>query len=232
MKIRCIAVDDEPLSLRILEKYADELPQLELVASCADAFEAMEILRSQAVDLLLLDINMPKLSGISLMKSLDRPPLVVFTTAYPEYAVEGFELEAVDYLLKPFSLERFIKAINRAAEKLTAHHDLPNHAAGHLLIKADKKLYKVDFQDILYLEAYGDYVKIFTKDKMLLTKERLATLETALPLDTFARIHRSYIIAVHAIEFLEGNLVKIGKEKLPVSTGLREALLKKLGAKE
>ncbi|MCB0520296.1 MAG: response regulator transcription factor [Lewinellaceae bacterium] len=232
MKIRCIAVDDEPLSLRIVEKYAAELPQLELVATCADAFEAMQVLRGKAVDLLLLDINMPKLSGISLLKSLDRPPLVVFTTAYPEYAVEGFELEAVDYLLKPFSLERFIKAINRAAEKLAGQHEPTPAPVGHLLVKADKKLFKVDFGEILYLEAYGDYVKIFTREKMLLTKERLTVLEEALPGDIFFRIHRSYIIAVGAIAFLEGNRVKIGETKLPVSAGLKEALLKKLGGKE
>lgn len=233
MKICCIAVDDEPLSLRIVEKYAAELPQLDLLATCTDAFGAMEVLRNQPVDLMFLDINMPKLSGISLLKSLDRPPLVVFTTAYPEYAVEGFELEAVDYLLKPFSLERFIKAVNRAEEKLMAHHQNPAPAAaGYLLVKSDKKLFKVDFGEILYLEAFGDYVKVFTKQKMLLTKERLATLEGALPSDTFMRVHRSFIIAVSAIEFLEGNQVKVGSTKLPVSVGLREALLKKLGGKE
>lgn len=229
MKIHCIAVDDEPLSLRIVEKYVAELPQLELLATCADAFEAMEVLHTQPVDLVFLDINMPRLSGISLLKSLDRPPLVVFTTAYPEYAVEGFELEVVDYLLKPFSLERFIKAVNRAAEKLAAQTDAPPPAAGHLLVKADKKLYKVDYRDILYLEAFGDYVKVHTKEKMLLTKERLATLEAALPGDAFLRIHRSYLIAVEAIEFLEGNLVKIGSEKLPVSAGMKDELLKRLG---
>ncbi|HMQ47592.1 MAG TPA: LytTR family DNA-binding domain-containing protein [Saprospiraceae bacterium] len=229
MKIRCIAVDDEPLSLRIIEKYAAELPQLEFVATCADAFAAMEVLRSQPVEVVFLDINMPKLSGISMLKSLDRPPLVVFTTAYPEYAVEGFELEAVDYLLKPFSLERFIKAVNRVIEKLTAH---PVTQPSHLLVKADKKLYRIDYRDILYLEACGDYVKVFTKDKMLLTKERLANLEAALPIDAFLRIHRSYLIAVDAIEFLEGNMVKMGEAKLPISASMKEVLLKRLGSRE
>lgn len=228
MKIRCIAVDDEPLSLRIIEKYAAELPQMKLVATCSNAFEAMEALRREAPDLLLLDINMPKLSGISLLKSLDRPPLVIFTTAYPEYAVEGFELEAVDYLLKPFSLERFIKAVNRASERLFSQKNETETQLGSLLVKADKKIYKLDFQDINYLEAFGDYVKIFTRDKMLLTKERLANLEAELPPDAFFRIHRSYLVHLGAIEFIEGNLVQVAGKKLPVSPALKDSLLERL----
>lgn len=231
MKIRCIAVDDEPLSLRIIEKYTAELPQLELVATCADAFEAMNLLQSKAMDLAFLDINMPKLSGLSMLKSLDRPPLVVFTTAYPEFAVDGFEQEAVDYLVKPFSLERFIKAVNRVRERLFAQNEPVCPSPGHLLVKADKKLYKVGFRDILYLEAYGDYVKIFTKDQMLLTKERLTTLEEGLPKQDFLRIHRSYLISFNAIEFLEGNRVKIGPVKLPVSPAMKEGLVKRLEGK-
>jgi DNA-binding LytR/AlgR family response regulator len=226
--IRCIAVDDEPLSLRIIEKYAADLPQLQLVATCSNAFEAMEALRQHSVDLMFLDINMPKLSGISLLRSLERQPLVIFTTAYPEFAVEGFELEAVDYLLKPFPQERFIKAVNRAADRLAAAPTQEPQRPSFLFVKSDKKFYKVDFQDISYLEAYGDYVKVFTKDKMLLTKERLANIEQQLPIGLFFRIHRSYIIALAAIEFIEGNLVKIGKEKLPISEGLKEALMEKM----
>lgn len=225
MKLRCIAVDDEPLSLRIIEKYAADLPQLDLVATCADAFQAMEALRQHPVDLLFLDINMPKLSGISLLKSLDKPPLVVFTTAYPEFAVEGFELEAVDYLLKPFAFERFLKAVNRAVDRISTPPITEPPHPGFLMVKADKKLYKVDFQDINYLEAYGDYVKIFTKDKMLLTKERLNVLEEQLHTGAFYRTHRSYIIAVAAIDFIEGNMVCIGKERLPISENLKEGLL-------
>ena len=228
MKLRCIAVDDEPLSLKIIEKYAADLPQLELLATCGNAFEAMEQLRRSPVDLMFLDINMPKLSGISLLKSLEKQPLVIFTTAYPEYAVEGFELEAVDYLLKPFSQERFIKAVNRAADKLAAPAAPESLRPDFLMVKADKKLYKVDCQDIIYLEAYGDYVKIFTKDKMLLTKERLNIVEQQLPTEQFVRIHRSHVIALAAIEFIEGNTVKIGKEKLPISENFKETLLGKL----
>ncbi len=228
MKIRCIAVDDEPLSLKIIERYAADLPQLELVATCQNAFEAMDTLRRVQVDLMLLDINMPKLSGISLIKSLENPPLVIFTTAYPEYAVDGFELEALDYLVKPFSLERFIKAVNRAGDKLFSLKAANETHPEFLLVKVDKKLYKIDFQDIAYLEAFGDFVKIFTKDKMLLTKERLNILEQQLPPERFFRIHRSFIISLAAIDFIEGNSVNIRKEKLPVSENLKEGLLEKL----
>jgi len=226
--IRCIAVDDEPLSLKIIEKYVADLPQLDLLATCNNAFEAMETLRRLRVDLMFLDINMPKLSGISLLKSLDKQPLVIFTTAYPEFAVEGFELEAVDYLLKPFSQERFIKAVNRAADRLATPGTPAAEGPDFLMAKVDKKLFKIDFQDIIYLEAYGDYVKIFLKDKMLLTKERLSAVEQQLPPKLFFRIHRSYVIALSAIEFIEGNLVKIGKERLPISENLKEGLLEKL----
>ncbi len=228
MKIRCIAVDDEPLSLRIIQKYAADLPHLDLLATCDNAFAALDFLRQTTVDLMFLDINMPKLSGISLLKALDKQPLVIFTTAYPEYAVEGFELEAVDYLLKPFSLERFVKAVNRVTEKLEPKKGKQETPPDFLLVKADKKLYKVDFLDIIRLEAYGDYVKIFTKDKMLLTKERLNIVEQQLPQAQFIRIHRSHVIAFAAIEFIEGNLVKISDEKLPISENLKELLLEKL----
>lgn len=226
--IRCIAVDDEPLSLKIIEKYVADLPQLDLLATCSNAFEAMDALRRLQVDLMFLDINMPKLSGISLLKSLDKQPLVIFTTAYPEFAVEGFELEAVDYLLKPFSQERFIKAVNRAADRLATPGTPMVEGPNFLMAKVDKKLFKIDFQDIIYLEAYGDYVKIFLKDKMLLTKERLSAVEQQLPPKLFFRIHRSYVIALSAIEFIEGNLVKIGKERLPISENLKEGLMEKL----
>lgn len=229
MTIRCIAVDDEPLSLRIIVKYVAQLPRLQLVATCNNAFEAMEILRREPVDLMFLDINMPKLSGISLLKTLDRQPQVIFTTAYPQYAVEGFELEATDYLLKPFSFERFVKAVNRVAERLPIPREQGGAPPEHLLLRADKKLYKINFTDILYLEAFGDYVKVYTREKMLLTKERLGTLEQSLPETLFQRIHRSYIIAIHKIDYVEGNLVKIGGERLPVSQSFKDALMEKLG---
>lgn len=226
MKMRCLIIDDEPLSVRVVEKYLAELPQWDLIASCENAFEAMEILRKEEVDLVFLDINMPKLSGISFLKSLKNPPLVIFITAYPEHAVEGFELAALDYLLKPFSFERFLKSVHRAEEKWS--NQSPHPIAQHLFIKADKKLYKVDFEDILYLQAYGDYVKIFTKEKTLVTKDRLSNLEKELPISLFQKIHRSHTIALSAIQFIEGNQVQIGSSKLPIASSFKEELMGRL----
>lgn len=226
MSIRCLIVDDEPLSVRVVEKYIANLPELTLVAACQNAFEAMEVLRKEAIDLLFLDVNMPKLSGISFLKTLNKPPLVIFITAYPEYAVEGFELEALDYLLKPFSFERFLKAINRAEAKLKS---IPtDNAPNHLFVKADKKLYNIAFSDILYFQAYGDYVKVFTKTQKLVTKRKLSELEQALPDTTFQKIHRSYIIALSAIQFIEGNMVQVATIKLPITTTYKEELMLKL----
>ncbi|MCP3928465.1 MAG: response regulator transcription factor [Bacteroidetes bacterium] len=227
MKLRCLIVDDEPLSVKVVQKYVEKLPQLELVAVCYNAFEAMEVLQKNEVDVLFLDINMPQLSGISLMKALPHPPAVVFITAYPEYAVEGFELEAVDYLLKPFSFERFIKAVQKVQERLNwqQNHTVNTEESDHLIIKVDKKLYRLRFPDIQYLQAYGDYVKVFATQETLLTKERLSNLEEMLPNEQFLRIHRSYIISLNAIQFIEGNQVQIGTTKLPVGQKYRESLL-------
>jgi len=219
-------VDDEPLSIRVVEKYLIDLPQLELVTTCTNALSAMEVLKTESVDLLFLDINMPRLSGISFLKTLREPPLVIFISAYPQYAVEGFELEALDYLLKPFSFERFLKAVRRAEDKLA----IPVAASEkhYLLIKADKKLYKIDFQDIQYLQAYGDYVKVFTLNTTLVTKERLSKLESHLPESMFQKIHRSHTIALSAIEFIEGNQVQIGTTKLPIATTYKDDLMFRL----
>jgi two-component system, LytTR family, response regulator len=227
--INCIIVDDEPLSRRVIQKYLEDLPHLNLIASCSHAFEAMEVIQKEPVDLIFLDINMPRLSGINFAKTLSNPPLIIFTTAYPEFAVEGFELEAVDYLLKPFSQERFLKAVNKAS-KLLETNQLPkaSNEPNFLIIKADKKLYKLNFEDILYLQAYGDYVKIFTNKKTLLTKERLSNIEANLPANLFQKIHRSYIISLEAISFLEGNQVKIEEIFLPISNTYRTELLDKL----
>ena len=229
--INCMIVDDEPLSRRVIQKYLKDMPFMNLVANCKHAFEAMETLQKEHIDLIFLDINMPKLSGINFAKSLSNPPLIIFTTAYPEFAVEGFELEAVDYLLKPFSQERFLKAVNKARKILD--DEKPGKQVktpSFLVVKADKKLYKIDFSEILYLQAYGDYVKIFTTKKTLLTKERFANLEKKLPADLFQKIHRSYLVSLNAIRFLEGNQLKIKETFLPISNTYKSELLSKLNS--
>ncbi len=228
MKIRCLVADDEPPALKIMQRYIDQVPGLELVGQCSDALEANEWLQREPVDLLFLDINMPRLSGMSLARSLSHPPLIVFTTAYPEYAVEGFELEALDYLLKPFSFERFLKAVNKAANLLEGSRPSAGsgRATGVLLAKADRKLYRLPYEDILYLQAYGDYVKIVTRQQLIMPKERLQHYEKTLPSDQFLRVHRSYIIALSAIRYLEGNLLRIGEEHIPVGESYREKVMR------
>ncbi len=229
MILKCIIVDDEPLAIKILEKYISKLPNVKIEATCEDALEALTIIKSKKIDLIFLDINMPKLSGISFVRALKNPPLIIFTTAYPEYAVEGFELEAVDYLLKPFSFERFLKAVEKAEGKLTSSQE--EHWVGneHIFIKSDKKLFRVLFDEILYLEAYGDYVKVHTRKKMLLTKQKLTVLAKGLPDKEFIQSHRSFIISIKAIDYIEGNSVQIAGNKLPISAGNRQKGLEAIG---
>jgi len=217
--IRCLIVDDEPSAQELLKQYVADTPQLELVDTCDDALEARERLGEEPVDLLLLDINMPKLSGIGLLRSISDPPAVILTTAYDEYALEGYELDVVDYLLKPFSFERFLKAISKVEERLNVRI---NGGSEYMLVKADRKTYKVNLNDILYIESMGDYVTIVTRSKRLTAYHTLKNLESELPGDRFLRIHKSYIIALPKVEYLEGNSVGIADEKIPVGTTYRE----------
>lgn len=229
MTIKCIVVDDEPLAVNILVKYVSQTPILKLVATCSDAMEALSVIKKENIDLVLLDINMPKLSGVSLVRALKNPPMVIFTTAYPDFAVEGYELEAIDYLLKPFSFERFQKAIEKVESKAKLINNENEYIQEHIYIKSDKKLFRVLFDDIFYLEAYGDYVKVFTRERMLLTKQKLAALTKELPKNQFIQIHRSYVISIKAIDFIEGNNVLVAKIKLPISAGQKQAVLNAIG---
>lgn len=231
MKIKCIIVDDEPLSQDILKKYIDDSPMLELAGICFDAFEANDLLQVNDIQLIFLDINMPRLSGIQFVKSLSNPPLIIFITAYPEYAIEGFEVDAVDYLLKPFSYDRFLKAVNKAIEKISMVHLKSGQTGGFILLKSDKKLFKVNFDDINYLQSYGDYIKVYTTRKCLVVHDTFKHLQEQLPSKEFIRIHKSYIISISKIQYLEGNQVKIGNELIPVALTGKESLLKMLSKK-
>ena len=226
MNIRCIIVDDEPPAQNVLERYVREVPYLTLVETCDDALQALDVLNQHPIDLMFLDVQMPKMKGTALLKSLTHSPHVILVTAYPEYALEGFELNVVDYLLKPFSFERFIQAVDKVKHLINLEGPATRQ---HLLIKSDKRLFKVPFDQILYLQAYGDYVKVFRSgDKPLLTKERLSELEKQLENDHFTRIHRSYIISLEAVQFMEGNMVSIQNVLLPVSASYKEQLLEQL----
>ncbi len=237
--INAIIVDDEPLALDVLETYIDKLSEVNLIARCNNALEANEALKNNQVDLMFLDIQMPQLTGIDFLKTLSNPPLVIFTTAYANYAIEGFELNAIDYLLKPISLERFMKAVNKAIEQVELHRkDSPattvvaQEAEGpdFIFVKADKKLIKVKFADVIYIEGLKDYVIIRMENSRVITLQTMKSLESKLPNNIFQRIHRSYIINIDRINAVVGNMIEVqekGQMKhLPIGKNYREELLK------
>ena len=238
MNIRCLIIDDEPLAQRVIERYSADLPFLEIVKKCNNAVEAIDVLHNKEVDLLFLDINMPKLSGMDFLKTLKNPPLVIITTAYAEYAIQGYELDVVDYMMKPFAFDRFYKAIQKAEELIKAR-ELPRAEIKEpekqdetfIFFKSSKKTYKVNLHDILYIEALGDYVKIYTTDKMIVSYQSLKNIETLLPSNLFPRIHKSFIIALSRIDLIEGNHVKIRDRQIPVGTNYKaefERLIKSI----
>jgi len=224
--LNCIVVDDEPLARNILEKFIGRVPGLILRSSCKSVFEALEVLRSEKVDLIFLDINMPGLTGLDLVKTLDNPPAIIFVTAFPEHAVEGFDLDALDYLLKPVRFERFLKAVNKAFLKNSQSSDPSDLEV--ITIRADKKLFPVNVTDIQFIRAYGDYLRIYCTDKNLVTHETIKNMEEKLPKNTFARIHKSYIVNIYHIKYIEGNMVAIANEKLPLGRSFKEEVLRKI----
>ena len=232
MKIlQCVIADDEPIARQILENYIESIPNLVLVASCKNAFEVMAILQEKTIDVLFLDINMPKLSGISLLKTLIQKPNVIITTAYPEYAVEGFELSVTDYLLKPFSLERFLQSISKVSQKSLVQTETVmmdrEEVATSIFVKSDKKIIKIGFTEIQYIEAYGNYIKIFT-DKMTLTPHTLSDFLGKLP-DDFLRIHKSFVINFNQLKLIDGNQVVMQNDvKLPIGKSYRKSVLDKI----
>lgn len=224
-RYRCIIVEDEPLAQNILKKYIADHPSLELSAICNDAMEAQPVLLQQNIELIFLDINLPKLSGINFIKTLSHSPLVIFTTAYPEYAVEGFELNAVDYLVKPFSFERFLKAVNRAIEKLNVVGNEPAENSSHIFLKSDKKIHKIDLESIQYIEAIGDYMKVVTDAGQLIVNETMKKLQEGLPEKYFIRVHKSFIISWQRIKFIEGNYVQVEEKSIPIGATYRNDVL-------
>lgn len=224
----CMIVDDEPLSRDILRKYIGEVKDLELLAECPDGIEATHLLAQKPADILFLDINMPGLTGIAMARSLKDPPLIVFTTAYPEFAVEGFDLNALDYLVKPYSFERFLKAVNRALASLSSEGG--QETAQKIIVKADKKLYALEPGNILFVEGQGDYIRIHLAEMRLIVHDTLKNFTEALPETDFLRVHKSWVVNLKRISFIEGNQVKIASERIPVSPSSREELLERFSA--
>jgi DNA-binding LytR/AlgR family response regulator len=227
MEIKAIIVDDEPLARNVIKEYAKKIAPLIIVGECEDAICAHQILQEKQVDLVFLDINMPKLTGIEFLKSLPHPPLIIFTTAYSEYALEGFELNIIDYLKKPFSFDRFCKAYFRAEEFLllkqpTKNAFVPEKPNNFIFIKSDKKSIKLNIQDIEYVEGLGDYIKIYTSDKKLVTNLTMKKIENQLPSTQFYRIHKSFIISMDKIDSIEGNMVKLKNTVIPIGKSYRQ----------
>lgn len=228
MRCTCIIVDDEPPAIKILKKYVESVNQLEVVGTCNNAFQAIEILNSEKIDLMFLDINMPKLMGTELIKTLKYPPKVIFTTAHKDYAIEAFDLDAVDYLLKPVSFERFLKAVNKFCHISNVQTDLSDKGSGFLYFRSDRKMIKVLIEDILYIESLKDYIVIHRKDNSdLRVKQTLSSVENMLPQNLFLRIHRSFIVSIDKVTAYTKNDVEIGKIELPFGRNYSE-ILKKL----
>jgi two-component system LytT family response regulator len=227
-KVNCLIVEDEPLARNLLAEYVKKVPYLNLLEACPNAMAAMEIMRQHHVDLLFLDIQMPEITGTTLFKILPKKPLVIFTTAYSEYAIEGFELDAVDYLLKPIPFERFLKAVEKAASRLMIQADRPFSSPPqesqnqYVFVKDGNKLVRVFLDDILYIEGLKDYVTLHTRQQKITTLQRMKNLEEQLPADRFIRIHNSYIVHVKAIDAVHKNEVQIGQAMLPISDTYRK----------
>jgi DNA-binding LytR/AlgR family response regulator len=228
----CLIVDDEPIARQIVETYCNHLPDLKIVACCESVFEAKTFFQRHTIDILFLDINMPVLDGVSFLKTLRNPPQVIFTTAYKEYAIDAFDLAACDYLLKPFSLERFLIAVDKAMLALKKSVPGPSTEAPQsdfIFIKAEGKIYKVFHSDILYAEANGNYTKFVTTSQQLMAAMTLTSVEELLPVSFFLRVHRSFIINKSNIGHIEGNIVRIGIAEIPIGSNYRADFLKAIG---
>lgn len=233
--IRCIAVDDEALALDLLEDNIRRTPFLKLIKRCTSSFEALEFLRNETVDLIFLDIRMPDLSGLQLLKLIQQKPLVILITAYEKYAVEGFELDVVDYLMKPVSYERFLKAVTKAREltnlrrtvaQQTVNLDKTTGSTGFMFVKSGYKQVRINFSEILYVEGLKDYVKIYDSDKPIITQMSIKSILGKLPPNDFVRVHRSFIINIHKIEFVQRMQIRVGNKNVPIGESYRESFFK------
>lgn len=230
MNIRCLLVDDEHLALALLEKFVADTPGLEVVAACKSPIRAVEMLQSEPIDLLFLDIQMPILSGLNLLKSVSRKPVTIFTTAYPQHALEAFDLDAVDYLLKPYAFDRFTHAVEKALVVLRQRSD-NGHAQpdGHLTVKADRQWVKIPIAEIRYIEGWKEYVKIFVDKDKVVTLESLNNLEATLPAEHFLRVHKSFIVAKNRVQKMDGEiLILIGNARIPVARARKKEVVTEL----
>jgi two-component system LytT family response regulator len=233
--IKCLVVDDEPPAREILRRYVQEVPTLQLAGECANAVQALAVLQQQSIDLLLLDIRMPQLNGTDFLRILQHPPKTILTTAYSDYALEGYDLDVIDYLVKPIRFDRFLKAVNKAfplngRPPVIKEEVIPDKKnESFVYFRADRKMIKVMLDDVLYIESMKDYVKVFTINEVIITKQSISSVEAMLPANLFARSHRSFIVAVNRIKSFTHELVEIEKTEIPIGKLYRHGIMKLLG---
>ncbi len=229
-KLRCVIVDDEPMAREIIASFIEKTPNLELIKMCKNAAEAIIFMQNESVDLYFLDINMPEITGLSLAKIINKKSKIIFTTAYREYAVDGFNLNVVDYLLKPIAFDRFLQATQKVLDTNTpkTNEKAKEIESDYIFVRADRKMVKINFNGVLYIESLGDYVKIFTDTNTIVTRESISNLELKLPLNKFIRIHRSYIVSTKQITSYTNEFIEINKKAIPISRSYKESVLQKL----
>ncbi len=232
-KIKCVIVDDEPVAREIIASFIAKIPNLELIKSCKNAMEAFDVVNTQKIDLLFLDINMPEVSGLSLAKSINKKTKIIFTTAYREYAVDGFDLQAVDYLLKPISFDRFLQGIHAffdVSVRIDPEKSSEEKAitTDFIFVRSDRKMVKINFNEIRYIESLSDYVKIYTKENVIVTRETISNMEIKLPAALFLRVHRSFIVSFAKITSYTNEFVEIGRKAIPISRSYKETVLQRL----
>ncbi len=228
MKIKCIITDDEPIARKGLQKYVDQIPFLDWNGNCADALELNQMLGEKETDLIFLDINMPHISGLDYLKTLSDPPLVIITTAYPDYALEGYELNVLDYLLKPISFERFLKAANKAKDYLEKTTTNNSENQGYFFLKCQKRIEKIFINEILFLESMQNYVRLHFPNQILTAHITLKSIKEQLPPHKFIQPHKSFLVALEKIQAIEGNQLFVEGNKIPISKHQKEVVLEKI----
>jgi len=229
MKLKCMIIDDEPLAQKGMVEYVQDIDFLDLATVCDNALQANAFLKENNVDLILLDIQMPKLSGLDFLKSLKEPPVVIITTAYQEHALEGYELNVTDYLVKPIAFSRFLKAVNKAKDFiLLKQKDNSSENVTYFFLKVDNRFEKINYDDILFAEALQNYVAIHTTEKKMLSYITFSQVEKQLPADRFIKVHKSYIVAFDKIKSVEGNIINIAQHQVPVSRGMKDEVMQKI----
>ena len=231
--IKCIIVDDEHVAREILENHLSKISSIDVVASCKNALEAFNTINTEKVDLIFLDINMPEISGLSFAKSINKNIKIIFTTAYREYAIDGFDLQAVDYLLKPISFERLLQAINKYLDenppiKEDYTEEITSEKSNFIFVRSDRKMIKINFCDINYIESLSDYIKIHLTDKTIITRETISNIEVMLPQKDFIRTHRSFIVSLACIESFTNEYVDINTNEIPISRSYKKEVLQRL----